>query len=564
MTKIVTFILLLLTLSSNSFGQNQASDEVLRDIVKRKGQARVTMPFPGRAQTELISKNVSLEYADDKTISVVLSRRTVEWFIASGFRYSITDESQVKSGLSSASVHEAMQWESYPTLPQYDSIMTHFAEKYPHICRLDTIGTSIKGRSILTLKISDTPQTDLQKPAVFYSSTIHGDETGGFILMMRLAEYLLENYSSDSQVTKLVNGLDIWINPLSNPDGTYNNGDTIVSPVRFNSNGYDLNRNFPDPDVSPGELQRETADMMNFLGRYRFVLSANFHSGAEVVNYPWDRWQRYHADNNWFHSVSRAYADTVHHYAPAGYMTDFEYGVTNGYEWYKINGGRQDYVTYELHGREVTIELDDEYITPPSKLNALWEHNRRSLIYYLENALYGIHGKVTDKATGKPVPAKIFIKGHDIDNSHVFADTLTGNFVRLISPGLWNLTFTANGYRDTTISDILVEEGLRTDISVEMDSVATGIDTSGISRVLLYPNPAGEFVMARLPDNVFGRFKIEILSLTGAKLSVSIMDRNDNSPLMIDVKTLINGFYFVSITGVNVRYRYKGTMIIKH
>ena len=40
------------------------------------------------------------------------------------------------------------------------------------------------------------------------------------------------------------------MNPLANPDGTYRPGNTISSPVRGNANGYDLNRNFPDP-VTP-------------------------------------------------------------------------------------------------------------------------------------------------------------------------------------------------------------------------------------------------------------------------------------------------------------------------
>ncbi|MCK7536337.1 MAG: hypothetical protein MZV63_37830 [Marinilabiliales bacterium] len=85
------------------------------------------------------------------------------------------------------------------------------------------------------------------EPEVFYTSTIHGDETAGFILMLRLADYLLKNYNTDSRVKDLVDNLEIWINPLANPDGTYRSGNYIISPVRFNANGYDLNRNFPDP-----------------------------------------------------------------------------------------------------------------------------------------------------------------------------------------------------------------------------------------------------------------------------------------------------------------------------
>ena len=50
--------------------------------------------------------------------------------------------------------------------------------------------------------------------------------------------------------------------------------------------GYDLNRNFPDPGLSNVVRQKETLDMIKFMRKHHFVISANFHSGAEVVNYP--------------------------------------------------------------------------------------------------------------------------------------------------------------------------------------------------------------------------------------------------------------------------------------
>ncbi len=95
-----------------------------------------------------------------------------------------------------------------------------------------------------------------------------------------------------------MDNLEIWINPLANPDGTYGLGNTISSPTRYNANGYDLNRNFPDPITPNTVKQKETLDMIRFMRKHKFVLSANFHSGSEVVNYPWDRWLSIlHADD---------------------------------------------------------------------------------------------------------------------------------------------------------------------------------------------------------------------------------------------------------------------------
>src|SRR5665647_520831 len=125
--------------------------------------------------------------------------------------------------------------------------MRSFSTLYPSLCHLDTIGKSINGRYVFALKISDNAGTNEDEPEVFYSSTIHGDELAGFVLMLRLADYLLKNYNLNSRVKNMVDNLEIWINPLANPDGTYTSGNTITSPTRDNANGYDLNRNFLDP-----------------------------------------------------------------------------------------------------------------------------------------------------------------------------------------------------------------------------------------------------------------------------------------------------------------------------
>ena len=85
-----------------------------------------------------------------------------------------------------------MDWQSYPTYTDYVAIMQAFAANYPSLCLLDTIGTSINGKLVLALKISDNVNTNETEPDVFYSSSIHGDELGGFVLMMRLADSLAE------------------------------------------------------------------------------------------------------------------------------------------------------------------------------------------------------------------------------------------------------------------------------------------------------------------------------------------------------------------------------------
>lgn len=380
--------------------------------------------------------------------------------------------------------------------------------------------------------------------------------------MLRLADYLLKSYNDDPGAKELIDNLEIWINPLANPDGTYNSGNTISSPVRYNAHGVDLNRNFPDPDLPNMVYEKETIDMMRFMGGHRFVLSANFHSGVEVVNYPWDRWlTKLHADENWFNAVSRSYADTVHIYSPQGYMSYLDNGVTRGAVWYIVRGGRQDYMTQQLHGREVTIELDNDYITPASELPELWDSNRRSLIGYLEKALYGVHGEVLDSESSLPVAAEIFIKGHDIDDSQAFTDTLTGTFVRLIEPGLWPLTFTATGYRDTSLN-VSVYDGQKSDLLVYMKKGITPPDSLYGEPPVLYPNPASSEINAVLTDDVSGNVNISLIGQSG-KLMISYdTEIFADVPVQIDISRLSAGTYSAVFFNVKKNKSCRGRFIV--
>jgi hypothetical protein len=565
MNKRLIFILILLqAFALETIPQSPENDKELRALIARNGQATVNIPYPGPGNLTLLSKKVSVSSLKDKNLEIVLSPLTVEWFIAQKYNYVIVEKEEAKGIITASSKKDAMAWNKYPTYSQYDSIMQSFATLYPSLCDIDTIGISNYGKLVLALKISDNPLVDEDEPETFYSSTIHGDETGGYILMLRLAEYLLKNYSGNGKVKNLVDNLEIWINPLANPDGTYRTGNTISSPTRYNANGYDINRNFPDPDSDDPVKQKETLDMIKFMRKHNFVISANFHGGREVVNYPWDRWSRRHPDDDWFYHISRKYADTVHVHAVAGYMTFLENGVTNGYDWYDIYGGRQDFVTLELQGREVTIELDDTKTTPAANLNALWEYNYRSLLGYIENALYGIHGKVSDFVTGKAVAAKIFILGHDADSSHVYSDTLSGNYTRFIAPGTWTLIFTAEGYITRTVNVTVVND-IATWLDVEMVPIINPIDTITAKGLVLYPNPGDEFMRVVLPDRQIGTVWVKIYNSMG----ITIMDQNsihtiEDIPIEIDLQGIPAGVYTIVITNSETKITDKASFVIMH
>lgn len=534
--------------SLSSFAQKSSTDDKLRELIKQNGQANISIISPGKKAIRELTKNLSFRSVKGAELFLVITPVNVDWFLSLGYDYKIYDRASAKSVRSSPTVKEAMGWNSYPTLPQYDSIMRSFALDYPLFCRLDTIGTSIKGRNIYALRISGIDADDRNVPRVFLTSSMHGDETGGFILMLRLADYLLKNSRSDLRVINILQNLEVWINPMANPDGTYNFGNEITTPVRDNANGFDLNRDYPDEQNPKTIFQKETTDMIKFMRKHDFNLSVNFHSGAEVVNYPWDKWERYHADNEWFYQISRRYADTVHMFSRSDYMDDLNNGITNGFEWYSINGGRQDFVTYELQGRELTIELDDDYITPVDELNDLWEYNWRSLIGFIENAMFGIHGMTVDDISGNPVPARVFIKGHDRDSSQIYSDTLSGMFTRMLSPGSWNLNFSAEGYRDTTIQNIIVTDLEKTSIEVRLRRDIKPPDSACCSWPVIYPNPSASSVNVLLPSTMKGEVNIRVISNLGIIVTDYNMDVSEYQSFVLETDRLPAGVYIVVFT----------------
>ncbi len=350
---------------------------------------------------------------------------------------------------------QVLTWNYYPTYPAYESIMAQFVTDHPDICRLITIGTLASGRKLLALKITDNPDVQENEPEFLYTSSIHGDETTGYVLMLHLIDYLLSNYGIDQRITDMVNNMEIYINPLANPDGTYHGGNNSVNgATRYNANNVDLNRNYPDPQAGShpdgNAWQPETVAFMNFAVLHHFTMSANFHGGEEVVNYPWDTWSRLTADNAWWVYVSREYADTVHVNAPATYMSNYNNGITNGYAWYTITGGRQDYMNYFRNCREVTVEISATKLLPTNQLLNHWNYNYRSFLNFLEESTYGINGLVTDSMSGQPLNARVFIFGHDIDSSQVNTDPAVGDYHRLLKAGLYNVTFSSAGYISKT------------------------------------------------------------------------------------------------------------------
>ena len=82
-----------------------------------------------------------------------------------------------------------------------------------------SIGTSIEGRPIYMVKISNNPNVNEDEPELLYTALHHAREPEGMMQMIFYMYYLLENYGTNPEVTCLVDNREIFFIPVVNPDG---------------------------------------------------------------------------------------------------------------------------------------------------------------------------------------------------------------------------------------------------------------------------------------------------------------------------------------------------------
>lgn len=514
-------------------------------VNRRPGEVRLRLPKVSYQHLNQVKEYYTVDHGSTpQSLIVYASERAIARLLEAGLPFELlTDEpaelrtldlaawaARPKTGTGSVPT------DAYPSYELYETLLADFAQAHPDICRLVDFGRTPQGRRLLALKISDQPDTDEAEPRFLYTSTMHGDELAGYPMLLRLIDYLLCNYDSDDRIRELVDQVEIWINPLANPDGTYLGGNhTVAQAVRYNAAGVDLNRNFPDPDDGPHPdghpYQPETLAFMALADSVDFDLSCNIHGGAEVVNYPFDTFAELPPDVAWWQHVSRQFADTAQYYSPTpGYFTDLNNGITNGFAWYEVRGGRQDFMNYDQQGREMTLEISGQKKLSSTKLPDLWEATHRSLINYLAQARNGLQGTVLDSLTGEPLAAEIYIPGHDDFNSHVFAKLPTGRYHRYLKAGSYPVVFRAPGYAPKTVEvDIADGQVTPLDIRLALPEQATAARDFDPGEIQVYYAEGGLHLDT---DRFLPGTQVQLYDLAGRRLYQTTVDLSAGSTFL--------------------------------
>ncbi|XP_041971447.1 carboxypeptidase D-like isoform X2 [Aricia agestis] len=380
----------------------------------------------------------------------------------------------------SQSIEEDESLLKNPKYMKYDELVDFFdtlQSSYPELAKVYSTGSSVEGRQLLVLQITEDVQGEHpERPSFKYVANIHGDEAVGRQLVIYLAQYLLLNYGKSDRITKLLNTTDIHLMPSLNPDGFEASKEGECESLseykgRSNAKGVDLNRDFPDQfDKNKSNddeylfsgRQPETVALMKWVLSKQFTLSGNLHGGAIVASYPYDDLsgdkdcceESRTPDDALFKHLASVYASNndLMHRGDACKPEKFVDGLTNGAFWYSVKGGMQDFNYLHSNCFEVTFELSCCKYPKAEELPTFWHQNKESLIAFMEQTNIGIQGTVVDE-NGEPVKnAQIMIEGI----GHAVKTTHHGYFWRMLLPGQYNITAAAAGYETPLYTPVTV------------------------------------------------------------------------------------------------------------
>lgn len=144
----------------------------------------------------------------------------------------------------------------FRTLSEVIQKMDQLAASHPSIVSTKySIGTTVEGRPIWAMRISDNPNVDEpDEPVAWYDSLHHAREPMSGESLLQFADWLVTNYPADPIVKRVIESRNLVFVPVVNPDGYLYNEQTNPSGGglwrknrRNNGNGtfgVDLNRNY--------------------------------------------------------------------------------------------------------------------------------------------------------------------------------------------------------------------------------------------------------------------------------------------------------------------------------
>lgn len=98
--------------------------------------------------------------------------------------------------------------------------MKAYAEEYPSLVKMVSLGKSYEGRDIWLLKITNYETgDDSEKPAVWVDANIHAMEVSTSAVGMYFVDTITKKFGDDEEITRALNTRAFYVLPRINPDG---------------------------------------------------------------------------------------------------------------------------------------------------------------------------------------------------------------------------------------------------------------------------------------------------------------------------------------------------------
>lgn len=251
----------------------------------------------------------------------------------------------------------------YPTLTEIYESLDLMAELYPNLVTgRQRIGNFLteEGQPIYFVKISDNPAREENEPEVLYTALHHAREPISATQMLFYMWYLLENYSGNPEVKRLVDSRALYFVACVNPDGYLYNQSTNPRGEGFwrknrkelpEGYGVDLNRNYGykwaynntgSSDAVESEVYRgpwafsevETQALRSLCNSRNFKIALNYHSHGDILIIPWGYSNVPTPDSSAYLAMARQFTQ----------FNKFRVGTTFNTLNYEVNGVSDDWM----------------------------------------------------------------------------------------------------------------------------------------------------------------------------------------------------------------------------
>ncbi|MCZ6916284.1 MAG: M14 family metallopeptidase [Gemmatimonadetes bacterium] len=143
------------------------------------------------------------------------------------------------AGLTQSEDPQNPDWGKFHTTADAHALLRGWADAYPQLTNLYSIGETLDGTPLLVLEITNEDTGDpASKPGYYYDGNIHASELTGAEVALHFAWHVLSRYGHDRRITELLDTRTLYVRPKFNPDGA-DIALTTVQSLRSTPRPYD-------------------------------------------------------------------------------------------------------------------------------------------------------------------------------------------------------------------------------------------------------------------------------------------------------------------------------------